>query len=119
MVLSTSRSKFSVLTQADNLENYTMIVELPKLTVLYRFDLGKFIPIVPHPREWDIFNVLAFRMDNCHISLQRCCGRADVEIEVFCRNLAGDSSQSMGCYPNSQIRLYQIRALNNNEDSIL
>lgn len=119
MALSSSRSKFSVLTQADNLENYTMIVELPKLTVLYRFDLDKVIPIVTHPREWDICNVLAFRMNNCQINLQRCFGRADVEIEVFCRNLTGDSSLSIGYYPNSQIRLYQIRALNNNEDSIL
>lgn len=110
MFLSSSRSKFSELTQVENLENYTVIIELPNLTVLYRIDLDKIIPVAAHPRGWDIFNVSAFRMSNCQINLQQCCGTADVEIELFCRNLTGDSSQSMGYYPNSQLRLYQIRA---------
>ncbi len=90
-----------------------MIVVLPKLTVLYRTELDKVIPIASHPRDWDIFNVSAFKMSNCQINLQKCCGTADVAIELFCRNLAGSSSQSIGYYPNSQIKLYQIRASSN------
>lgn len=113
MVLSSSRTNFPALPPTENLENYTVIVELSKLTVLYRIDLDKVITIATHPRVWDSFHVSSFKMSNCLLNLQQCCGKADVEIELFYRNLAGDSSLSMGYYPNSPIKLYQIRASKN------
>ncbi|WP_299484639.1 hypothetical protein [Acaryochloris sp. IP29b_bin.137] len=113
MVLSSSRPQSSQLRDYTELENYTVIVELPKLTVLYRMDLDKVIPISTHPNALEIFNVSVFKMRNCQFDLQKCSGTADVEIELFSRNLAGYSKQSNGYYPNAQIRLYQIRASQN------
>lgn len=113
MVLSSPKSKFSVLPQTENLENYTVIVELPKLTVLYRIDLDKVIAIATNSSALETRNVSVFKMSNCQINLQHRCGIADVELELFCRNLAGDSNTSIDYYPNSQIRLYQIRASKN------
>lgn len=110
MVLSPFRTKLTELPNYADLEIYTLIVGLPQLTILYRIDLDKVIPISTHPSALDIFNVSVFKISNCQINLQKCSGIADIEIELFSCNLAGDSKQSREYYPNSTIRLYQIRA---------
>lgn len=110
MVLSSSRPKFTALPHNADFKDYTVIVELPELIILYRIDLDKVIPVSTNPNALDIFNVSVFKMSNCQINLEKRNGTADVEIELFSRNFAGYSKQSRGYYPGSKIRLYQIRA---------
>ncbi len=109
MVFGFTSTPILALKYYPDIDPFILIIELANLTILYRIDQDRVIPISTDTSALDIFNTSTFKLNNCQISLTQRRGTVDVEIEWFRCNLNGYSEHSKMSYANVEIKRYQIR----------